>query len=376
MRKVVLFTPMLQPYRITFYEKLNRSFNNGLSVFYIKKNKDDGRPEYRGDVDFKSIGFNEKKIKIGPFLVKYIPKMMARVKAEKPDVLILQSISGIISLWAIIGWAKKNKVKVVYWTCGWESDRAKGVLLTIKRILVSVFYRMGDYHLAYSTNAKNYCIDRGVSAKFIDVCYNGIEIDGLKEKMSIYKKKGINIRSKNGLSQKDIIYLYVGGLFEDKKVLFLLDVFKCLDLQKNVHLWIVGDGPQKDLLLKKIKSDSRIHYFGRIIEGVESYFETADFFVLPGAGGLAINQALYFGAVPIVSCAADGTQNDLVTSDTGFIFKENDLKDLRDKMKNAFDASDDDLRLMRLKGKKIIEERSNVDQMVTVFIRCINSLFD
>ena len=54
-----------------------------------------------------------------------------------------------------------------------------------------------------------------------------------------------------------------------------------------------------------------VYFAGAVCDGVEAWFAAGDVFVLPGLGGLALNQAMALG-LPVVSSDADGTGADLV----------------------------------------------------------------
>ena len=52
-------------------------------------------------------------------------------------------------------------------------------------------------------------------------------------------------------------------------------------------------------------------FAGRVVDAVGVYFDAADVFLLPGTGGLALNEAMAHG-LPLISGYADGSADDLV----------------------------------------------------------------
>ncbi len=58
-------------------------------------------------------------------------------------------------------------------------------------------------------------------------------------------------------------------------------------------------------------------------------FQQADLFVLPGTGGLALQQALGF-ALPAIAAEGDGTQADLVRPENGWLVQPGSLESLTD----------------------------------------------
>lgn len=379
MIKIVLITPILQHYRLTFYEKLSKARNDfDLTVLYGYKNKEDGRPSYGGETRFKSIGFKEYKYRILPFDVVYNWGMYSKVKRINPDVVILQGIAGDLSNRRIINWARRKKKKIIIWACAWEPGRAQGILLRFKNTLVGTFFRKADYFLTYSTMASNYVANLNVNPNIIETCYNGIEIDDMQENTTNVYLRASRIREEMQLESK-ITFLYVGGLIKEKRILFLVDAYSELRRKhENLKLIIIGDGPLRKELETRLHElqDESILYLGRIVEGVDPYFAAADCFILPGIGGLALNQAMFWKKTCIVS-SADGTEDDLVIEgETGYRFSNGDIKSLIDAMERRILENEDRIRSMGEKSHRIITEKSNVNNMVRHFVNGIEQMIE
>ncbi len=56
-------------------------------------------------------------------------------------------------------------------------------------------------------------------------------------------------------------------------------------------------------------------------EALAPWFRKADLFVLPGTGGLALQQAMAYG-LPVIAGVADGTQADLVRQSNGWLLEK------------------------------------------------------
>lgn len=377
MVKIVLITPILQHYRLTFYEKLSKhSEDYDLNVFFGYKMKEDGRPSYEGETKFKSTGFREHKYRILPFDIVYNWGMFSAIKKLDPDIVIMQGIAGDLTNRRIIAWAKRKKKKIIIWACGWEPGRAKSLLLKFKNALVSTFFKKAHYFLTYSTHASNYVHDMGISESIIDTCYNGIEIDEMVQNSELTLQRAGELRKELGL-EGNITFLYVGGLIREKEPGLLVDAFENLRRKyDNIKLLIIGDGPLRPDLEAQMKKydDQNIKYLGRIIRDVDAYFAASDCFVLPGIGGLALNQAMFWGKTCIVS-KADGTEDDLVIEGlSGYRFKEHDLESLVSAMEKRILEKPDRLKEMGETSRRIITEKSNVNNMVDHFTKAIDKL--
>ncbi len=377
-RKIVLITPMLQPYRITFYQKLAKAVSNqaDLIVYHGTKTKEDGRPSYNGDIPFAEKGFPIMLMKLFSLNIVIDRGMVKSLKKENPDLVIMQGIGGDVSLRLVSKWIIKNHKRLILWTCGWEPGRAKGWLLSLKNKLVSIFFSRADYHLTYSTKASEYVNLMGVDPSIISTCYNGIETDDMEAKSKEILKESQKIRQKYELDSS-ITFIYVGGLIVEKRVDVLIDAFNELHKRySNIKLIIIGDGPERKTVEEKLQvyQDPGIIYLGRIIEGVDSYIAASDCLVLPGIGGLALNQAMFWGKPCIVS-KADGTEDDLVIDGvSGYRFNENDFVSLVSAMERRINDSEINVTMLSQKSREIIKNKSNVNNMVHIFSKTIEVL--
>ncbi len=370
--KIILISPLLQPYRISFYEKLSMIYDR-FSVYYNYTNKEDGRPQHKKQVKFNAKGFPETKISLLGFDIRLVKGMFRSIKEEHPDLIIIQGFPGNITYRKIVNWASRNKIKVVFWYCGWEPNNKRlFILKLLKKKIALSHYKKGDYFITYSSKAKEDLIEQCINPSSISIAYNGIELDNYYN-IDKFISKAKELRKK--YSDDKFVFLFVGGLIEEKRVLFLADTFNKFSANyPDAKLWIIGDGPQRAELENKIADNSNIRYFGRIFDGVESFFLAADIFILPGTGGLALNQAMYFNT-PCIVGRADGTEKDLVLPNiSGFNFVEDDKDSLLSKLIEAYNLEKEELSKMKEKCREIIVERNNVNNMVRVFKNVLDKI--
>lgn len=378
MKKVALIIPMLQPYRLSFYEKLSKSDPQLIwTVIHGIKLIEDGRPGYIGATPFNNIGIHERILFIGPFKIRIHWGLLRKIKRFDPDLIIIQGMTGNISYRGVVNWARRNHRGIFIWTCGWEPGLARGLLLKLKNYFVGSFFRKGSKFLSYSTKAVQYISDRGVPSDRIMVCFNGIETDSMMQAEKEVWAKSEHIKQTYSL-QDHIVFLYVGGLLPEKNVDLLLDAFRMVaSRHARVKLMVIGDGPQRKEISEKIADmqDDRIIYLGRIMEDVDQYFAASTCFVLPGVGGLALNQAMFWGKPCIVS-EADGTEDDLVIEGvTGFRFVKDNLSGLAEAMEKIVLLKTDEREVLGRHARDIILQKSNVNNMVKVFMDAVQAYF-
>lgn len=375
--KIAFIVPIVAHYRLSFFERLiNNNPEFEWCVFHGIKRKEDGRPAYSGEINFPNKIFTPKIFKIYPFGIVYNKALFSDIKDFNPDMVITTGISGDISNRQIIKWINKRGKTCILWVCSWESGNAKGLFKVIKSTLIKSYFRKATHFIAYGTHAKNYIESFGIEPKRISIAFNGIDLNVLKQNETRITDTGQKIRLKQCKSSNDFIFLYVGGLISEKRVDLLVSQFIKLNIEYNsAKLWIIGDGPLLNRLVSIAGNNTNVTFFGRIINDVDPYFVASDCFVLPGAGGLALNQAMYWKKTCIAGFA-DGTEEDLVVEGlTGFRFIQGDGLSLYHAMEKAVNLPLQSRIKFGETARKIIEEQSNVDRMLEVFQSVVRKIW-
>jgi glycosyltransferase involved in cell wall biosynthesis len=93
---------------------------------------------------------------------------------------------------------------------------------------------------------------------------------------------------------------------------------------------------------------------------------------LPGTGGLAVQEAMAH-SLPVIVAEGDGTQNDLVSGDNGWLVPPGDLQALRGALREAL-ANPDRLLEMGKRSHKLVEQRFNIDAMTEVFVGVLKTV--
>jgi len=87
-----------------------------------------------------------------------------------------------------------------------------------------------------------------------------------------------------------------------------------------------------------------------------------------------LNQAMYWGKTCIVS-KADGTEDDLVIENqSGYRFREHDLDSLVSAIERRIVEPEEKLKIMGEVSRRIIRDKSNVNNMVDKFVKAIDQL--
>ncbi len=165
--------------------------------------------------------------------------------------------------------------------------------------------------------------------------------------------------------------IFVGRLQARKRVDWLLSA--CAGMEEKPGLIIVGDGPERAKLEALAKDVYPAAEFIGTKHGSElvPWFAQADLFVLPGTGGLAVQEAMSHG-LPVIVAKGDGTQDDLVRAGNGWQIPPEDYGALVSRMKDAL-SDRSRLRRMGEESFRIVSEEINIGRMVATFIKALNA---
>ncbi len=160
------------------------------------------------------------------------------------------------------------------------------------------------------------------------------------------------------------------GLHKDS----LIEACALLPESLHPHLVIVGDGPARselEALATKRYPDTEFAgaHHG---EELKPYYAAADLFVLPGTGGLAIQQAMAH-SLPVLVGEADGTQSELVRAENGWVLNDMSPQNLAAALQQALQ----DLPRLRKMGEasyRIVADEVNIEKMVESFKEAIRSV--
>lgn len=167
--------------------------------------------------------------------------------------------------------------------------------------------------------------------------------------------------------------LFVGRLQDRKRLDLLFEA--CARLPENLQpeLTIVGDGPARQRFENTAAAVYPRTTFkgGRYGEALAGEFADADLFVLPGTGGLAVQEAMSH-ALPVLVGEGDGTQQDLVRPENGWQVPPGDLEALVRALQKAL--TDPELRAKGAESRRIVEEEINIERMADRFVAAIQTV--
>ena len=223
------------------------------------------------------------------------------------------------------------------------------------------FLRQFDALIAYSRRGAHEYAELGFPRERIFVATNAVAAAPKPESLQ-----------RRGITEQPTI-LFVGRLQKRKHVDSLLRACAALG-DPRPRLVIVGDGPASDELVALANHVYPAAEFAGAKHGeaLTPYFREADLFVLPGTGGLAVQEAMANG-LPVIVAKGDGTQDDLVREENGWQIPSGNLDALVGALRMAL-SDVPRLRKMGQASYRIVSEEINLETMVEVFLTALDSL--
>jgi glycosyltransferase involved in cell wall biosynthesis len=361
--RLALQQRVLPAYRAPLFDALAQRCAGGLSVFA-------GQPQ--ADEQIACVDRLEVALLVGvrnrhflsvnsPFYQCWQPGILQWMESWQPDALIVEANPRYRSTPAAVRWMHARSRPVLGWGLG--APALKGPLATWRRLARQSFLGMLDGVIAYSQRgAEEYCA-AGFPASRVFVAPNAA---------APRPTAPPPMRPPNFAGRP--IVLYVGRLQSRKRLDNLLHACAALPAELQPRLRIVGDGPARAELEALAQSVYPQAEFTGARYGLElaELFAAADLFVLPGTGGLAVQQAMSFG-LPVIVAEGDGTQDDLVRPGNGWRIPSNDLPALKAALQDAL-ADAERLRKMGAESYRIVAEEVNLERMVEVFIEALASI--
>ena len=365
--KLALQQRVLPIYRVPFFDLLASACEDGMSLFTGLPRPFEGiAVADKLQVASYRLGHNIHLLD-GTFYLCYQRGLMKWLIEQNADALIVEANPRYLSTPSAVNWMHARSKPVIGWGLG--SPPLSGPLAEFRRNSRISFLRQFDALIAYSQRGADEYAQLEFPQEKIFVAHNSVSPAlslPLPSRPSTFDPS-----TGSGQAIQPSI-LFVGRLQVRKRVDLLIRA--CSQLESKPRLIIIGDGPERAALesLAKVIYPSAEFMGARHGAELKAYFTEADLFVLPGTGGLAIQEAMSYG-LPVIVAQGDGTQDDLVRKENGWQIPPDDFDSLVFTIKDALS----DVARLRKMGEasyRIVADEINIEKMVEGFVKALNSL--
>lgn len=351
--RVGLQQRVLPAYRAAFFEALGKACEGGLSVFAGEARAWEAIAA-AGVLDgVEHTRARNIHLLSGPVYACYQMGLLRWLERWSPDVLIMEANPRYLSSRAGIDWMHRQDKPVIGWGLGAAGQRgpAAGLRRRIRRNFLSRF----DALIAYSEQGADEFRYMGVSPERVFVAGNAVS------------GSPASMPEREPMEDRPARLLYVGRLQARKRVDVLLTA--CARLSRPAALKVVGDGPERANLERMARDVFPAAEFTGSQHGqaLQACFAWADLFVLPGTGGLAVQEAMAAG-LPVIVAEGDGTERDLVSAGNGWLVPVGDAAALH----RQIEAALEDPSALEEAGQRshaLVRERFNIERMTEIFVQ-------
>jgi glycosyltransferase involved in cell wall biosynthesis len=364
--RLALQQRVIPTYRLPFFDALASALPEGLAVFAGQPSAgesitslDPGQPPIL--VPNLSLFFTTNRhfqTPNSPFYLCWQIGLVKWLTQVQPAALIVEANPRLRSTPSAIGWMHARARPGIGWGLG--APAPSGPLASWRTGRWPRFLRQFDALIAYSAaGAEQYC-RQGFPAERIFVAPNAVT-----------PRPAGPLPARSDSPDRSPIILFIGRLQERKRIDVLLRAAAALPTIVRPRLVVVGDGPARHELQTLAQQVYPSAEFPGERTGLdlEPYFTAADLFVLPGTGGLAVQQAMAHG-LPVIAAEGDGTLEALIHPANGWRVPPGDLPAMTETLQTAL-SDIPRLRRMGAESYRIVTEEVNLEIMVNAFIQAL-----
>jgi glycosyltransferase involved in cell wall biosynthesis len=255
----------------------------------------------------------------------YSPLLMLDIKSFRPDILhVFEEFSGLIAFQSLIF---LNLLCQPSKTMVYSAENIPGNVRSVLRVPMKYVMRHSDMAFVCSQGVKHALKAEGYT-KPIEVFPLGIDISRFRKLSCEQLKRDLTLGGK-------FIIGYVGRLLEIKGVFLLIEIMR--HLPENIHLLMVGSGPEKENLkavAAKYQLEQRVHLVGNVpYTQLPQYMNCMDIGIVPSRTTNRWKEQFGRVIVEFMSCevpviGSNSGSIPEVLGDAGSIFQENNLQEL------------------------------------------------
>jgi glycosyltransferase involved in cell wall biosynthesis len=319
---------------------------------------------------FNKLSYLAFPVQIGGLDDKLVilPGLLYTLIKNKPKLIVSEDICFMPNSLVVWAYSKLSGAPYLVRGLGVIPGKKPSRLRRFLEPLITLFRKGAAGFLCYSTHAADY-----YSQRYQGPCYVFYNSTLSAHTPAQVSELSDLISQKYSGDARPPRIAFIGRLLAQKRVDLLLQAAARLGCQVD----ILGDGPELPALRAKaveLGITDKVVFHGQVSDlGVKAeIFRKADIGVLPGLGGLAIQEMMWHG-LPVVTSHADGTEKDLIIDGvTGFFVENMTIESLCAALSGFVSLEPQAKRAMAQETLRIISTKFNVDAMTNAYAEGIS----
>lgn len=316
MRRLVIVTEIISPYRIPLFNALASCAGIDLHVIFLAETDPNLRQweVQKNAIQFSYQVLSSWRTQLSGYNILLNAGVLKPFRTANPDVILCGGYNYLAS-WQALLWAQFNNIPFLLWSESNIQDMRPGHAPV--ELLKDGFLRRCNGFVVPGKSARNYLRSRKINDDKIFTAPNAVDNEFFQTAATQARKNAESLRLRLKLPER--YFLFAGRLVPEKGVFELLSAYAKLDpsSRQQMALVFVGDGPSRAKLESGAAaiSPGTVRFAGFIQqEELGTYYGLADALILPtytDTWGLVVNEAMACG-LPIILSRAAGCAADLV----------------------------------------------------------------
>ncbi len=305
-------------------------------------------------------------------------------KIKKHDIIICESPPLFLGICALIlKWIKGSKL--VFNVSDLWPESAEKLGIVTNKFLLGISYKLEGslYKNAALVSGQTQGIVQNINQRFNNVntywLPNGIDFNQYD-----INAKGENFRNENKCDENDFVLMYAGIIGHAQGLDVILDCAKLMKQHKDIKFLIIGDGPERPRLLKKLMDMQlpSVSFVGNIPRmAMSEAIAACNAYIVP----LKKND-LFLGAIPSklfeplamgkpILLGVDGEARELFITqgNAGLFFEPENANELAGKI-SAMIKDSNYAKQLGINGKKYVAENFNRKNIARHFFEKLQTL--
>ena len=333
MKRLLLITEIIAPYRIPVFNELARTSGVDMLVVFLAETDCSFRAwhVYKNEINFNYVVLPSWRIRVGSRMLLLGRGLSHQLRRFAPDVIICGGYNYPAS-WQALFWAKRRRVPFVLW-CESNRDDLRDEFFPMEMAKRAFISRCSGF-VVPGQASREFVREFVVNTSSIHIAPNAVDVDLFESSAKVARFDAQALRCQLKLPERYL--LFVGRLVAEKGIFDVVNAFASLkaEIRRGLSVVFVGRGGDevalKELALKVLPG--RVQFAGFVQrEELPAYYALAEALVLPTHSdpwGLVVNEAMACGLPVIVSDVA-GCARDLVRNGwNGYVVKRGDVSGL------------------------------------------------
>jgi glycosyltransferase involved in cell wall biosynthesis len=298
MPDAVFITRALAHYRVPFHEAVRTNLaKSGIRYRLLCgapspgeiARQDSGAIRWAEDVGYTYLGPGGKLVWLSVF-----------GKVRGADLVVIGQENALLSNYALQFWRRFGGPRLAYFGHGrnFQASRPDGAAERFKRLWI----KQVDWWFAYTERSAAIVAGAGFPRDRITVFNNAIDTSGIAAEVAALDPAAQAALRQSLFGGAQNIGVYVGGLYPEKRLGFLLDAARLVrEAVPDFHLLIIGGGPDAGIAEAAAAELSWVRYAGPKFGAEKTALASLGrVFLMPGLVGLGVLDSFAYGT-PMVT---------------------------------------------------------------------------